>query len=74
MPGNSTADLPVDLARRRLHVTTKLAGSLVDELEQLERDLRAGAPDRARLRGQVDDLAMLATVVLDELVALEPAT
>ena len=66
-----TAELPRDLAARRLYITTRLANELVDELDQLERQLLGGLLDQARLRGRVDDIARLACAVHDELAELE---
>ena len=64
--GDATAD--PGLAERKLFVTSKLAGQLVDQLERLERELDDDLPlDREQLRGQVDDIVMLAAVLQDEL-------
>ena len=56
MTAHATAELPRDLAARRLYITTRLANELVDELDQLERQLLGGLLDQARLRGRVDDI------------------
>ena len=70
MPTHATAHLPIDIARRRVFIATRFAGDLVDELEQLERDLQ-GPLDQDRRRGQVDDRTRLACVLHDELNALD---
>ena len=68
----NAAESRSDIAARKLFVTSKLAGQLLDQLERLKRELDDDLRlDRERLSGQVDEIVMLAAVLHDELGELE---
>jgi hypothetical protein len=72
MPANATAESRSEIAARKLFVTSKLAGQLLDQLERLKRELDDDLRlDRERLSGQVDEIVMVAAVLHDELGELE---